>query len=905
MLPTLNDLQLRLRSLLRRKAVESEMDEELRFHFEKQVESLIRSGMAPAEAKRRARLQFGGMEQIKEEHRDARGVTFIETLLQDIRYGLRILGRTPVITGVAILSLALGIGANTAIFSLIDTVMLRMLPVQKPAELFLLARTNVRAGGEPTPLFTNATWEQVRDHEDVFSGAFSWSDTKFDLSNGGVVRPANGIFTSGDYFRTLGVQPVAGRLLSMADDQRGCPGVAVLSYGFWQDRFGAAENTIGSTISLDHHIFQIIGVSAPGFYGVEIGQKFDVAVPVCAATIFDGKESRIDHRSWWWLNMMGRIKPGISKVQMNARLGLLSPGIFAGALPQDWDTKNQQDFLKLSLVASPAATGTSYLRGRFGEPLHVLMAVVGLVLLIACANIASLMLARAAARNKEIAVRKALGASRARLIRQLLTECILLSSAGAALGILFARWGNALLVRYISTGRNQVFLDLSLDGRVLAFTAVIAVLTGTLFGVLPAIRSTRVSLSSAMKGSQGEESERRARFRPGKWIVASQVALSLVLLVTAGLFLRSFVKLITLDIGFDRNNVLLVSANLKTAGVAPDRYLSTFEDIENRLRPLPGVVSASRSVMTPISGLEWNNYIHVDSPNAPTGEDALAFFNFVSPDYFNTLHTPILAGHGFNGQDTKTAPQVAVVNQVMVQKFFHGANPTGKYFKLDRPRPGQPAPVVQIVGVIKDSKYESLREETPATIFFPITQIPENDESATFEIRSAAAPTALISAVQESIAAVNKEIPLEFHTLARQIDDSLVQERLLATLSGFFGGLALFLAMIGLYGALSYVVTLRRTEFGIRMALGALPGSILNLVMKDVAAVLLGGLVAGAVVSFLAVRVLEKMLFGLGAHDPLTIALAIGLLSAVAVLAGYLPARRAMRVDPMVALRYE
>jgi predicted permease len=371
------------------------------------------------------------------------------------------------------------------------------------------------------------------------------------------------------------------------------------------------------------------------------------------------------------------------------------------------------------------------------------------------------------------------------------------------------------------------------------------------------------------------------------------------------LFLRSFVKLVTLDIGFDRNNVLLVNANLKTAGVPQDRYLATFEDIENRLRSLPGVVSAGRSVLTPISGFEWNNIVQVDSPNAPKGDDALVDFNFVSPGYFQTLRTPILAGRGFDARDTKTSPQVAIVNQTMVKKFFQGTNPAGKYFKVDAPKPGQPPVVIQIVGIIKDSKYESLRDETPPTAFFPITQIPDLDDSATFELRSTTPPVALISAVQESIAIVNKEIPLEFRTLAKQVDDSLVQERLLATLSGFFGGLALLLAMIGLYGALSYAVTLRRTEFGIRMALGALPGSILSIVMKDVAVVLSAGLLAGATLSFLAVRLLQKLLFGLTARDPLTIATAIGILTAVALLAAYLPARRAMRVDPMVALRYE
>jgi len=899
-----NDVLLRLRSLLRRQTVESEMEEELRFHFEKQVESLIRSGLAPAEAMRRARLEFGGMEQIKEEHRAARGVNFIETLLQDIRYGLRILGRTPVITSVAILSLALGIGANTAIFSLINTLMLRLLPVQSPEELVQLQIGSPRSTEEANRIFTNPIWEEVRKHQDVFSGVFSWSSTRFDLAQGGAVRYVNGIFTSGGYFSTLGVRPAAGRLITTDDDQRGCPGIAVLSYGFWQNHFGGTQNAIGSTISLDNHPFQIIGVSAPGFSGMDVGEKFDVAFPICTEPIFNGKNSMLDRRSTWWLQIAGRMKPGISPEQLKARLSVISPLLFAATLPQNWEAKDQQEYLKRFLSTVPAAKGTAYLRKQFSQPLSILMAVVGLVLLIACANIASLMLARAAARSKEIAVRKALGASRLRLIRQSLTESVLLSFAGALLGILFAQWGNALLVRYISPANRQISLDLSLGTRVLGFTAAIAVLTGILFGLFPALRSTRVSLTAAMKGSRSGEGERRAQYRLGKWIVASQVALSLVLLVVAGLFLRSFVKLVTLDLGFDRQNVLIVGTNLKIAKIPPEQYQPTYQEMERRLRSLPGVVSASRSVMTPISNYIWNNILEVDSPNAPTGDDALAYFNFVSPGYFETLRSPILVGRDFDTGDTKTSPQVAIINETLARKFFPNANPLGKYFRV-KPEPGQIAQPVQIVGIAKDSKYGSLREETKATLFSPILQIPESDESESFELRTTTRPSAMVSAVQESIAGVNRAIPLEFRTLAEQVDDSLVQDRLLATLSGFFGGLALLLAMIGLYGALSYAVALRRTEFGIRMALGALPGSILSLVMKDVGAVLLGGLVAGAGISFLAVRVLQKLLFGLGAHDPLTIAAAIGLLSGAALLAGYLPAWRATRVDPMVALRYE
>jgi putative ABC transport system permease protein len=900
-----NDLFFRLRSLFRRDAVESEAEVELRFHFDQQVAKYIKSGRTREEAMRRARLEFGGHEQLREEIRDARGVNLIETLFQDIRYGLRILGRTPVISGVAILSLALGIGANTAIFSLIDTVMLRMLPVERPVELTQVRIQDPRSpNDEAEPTFTNPLWEELRNRQDFYSGIFAWSLTQFDLAQGGAVDDVNGMFASGEYFSTLGIRPAAGRLIMADDDKRGCPGVAVLSYGFWQDHFARAESAVGSTLSLDNHAFNIIGVSASGFFGLEVGNKFDVAIPVCAAEIFDGPKSRLDRRSWWWLNVAGRSKPGVGLEQLKARLGVVSPLVFAAALPQDWEAKDQQSFLKRSFQPTPAATGTSYLRRQFTQPLHILMGVVGLVLLIACANIASLMLARASARHKEIAVRKALGASRARLIRQLLTECVLLSTAGAILGILFARWGSALLVRYISTGDNKVFLDLTFDCRILSFTAGVAVFTGILFGVLPAFRSTRVSLTSAMKGSQAVDAESRAKFRPGKWIVATQVALSLVLLVASGLFLRSLVKLVTMDVGFDRNNVLIVRTNLHNAKVAPDQQPAMFDEIESRLRTLPGVVSASRSVMTPVSNYVWNSELKVDTPNAPTGDAALAFFNFVSPGYFGTVRTPLLAGRNINDGDTKTAPLIAVVNETLARRFFPNGEALGKYFRVHAD-PGKPEPPIQIVGLVKDAKYESLREEAHPTAYFPIAQVTEPVEEQVFELRTATQPSVLITSVQGAVAGVSKAVPLDFGTLAEQVDDSLVQERLLATLSTFFGALALLLAMIGLYGALSYLVAQRQREFGIRMALGAPRDSILRLVMRDVIVVLAGGVAAGACLALATVGVLQKMLFGLAPRDSLTFIASIAVLSAVAVVAGYMPARRATRVDPMVALRYE
>jgi predicted permease len=814
------------------------------------------------------------------------------------------LAKNPGFTAVAVLTLALGIGANTAIFSMLNAVMLRFLPVEKPEELVQVQMRTPRGGSTPRSTFTNTLWEQLRAQQNIFSGVFAWGYAHLDLAQGGAVQNADGLWVSGDFFKTLGVRPAAGRLFTVADDQRGCPGVAVLSYSFWQEHFGGAASAVGSSILLDNHSFPIAGVTAPGFYGVDVGGKFDIALPICATALFDAKQERLDHRSWWWLNVIGRVKPELSPGQVNGRLQVLSPRILAESVPQIWDVQGQSDFLRWVFVTAPAATGTSSLRERFQQPLYILMGLVGVVLLIACANIASLMLARAATRSREIAVRRALGATRVRLICQLLTECVLLSTAGAVLGVLFAQWGNALLVRYISTAGNKVFLDFSPDARILGFTAAIAVLTTLLFGLLPALRVTRVSLTAAMKGSHAVEVERRGRFRFGRWIVASQVALSLVLLIAAGLFLRSFVKLVVLDIGFDRNNVLLVNVNVKAAGMTAEQQLATEDEIERRLRALPGVVSVGRSSITPMSGDEWNTFLHADSPTAPTGDASLAYFNAISPGYFETLRTPLLAGRDFNEQDRKGSPLVAIVNQTSVRKFYANLDPLGRYFQVDE-APGKPGPPIQIVGVVKDSKYVSLREDTFPTAFFPIKQDSNYQVGGNFALRTSVRPSALARSVQESLAGVNKAISLEFHTLAEQVNDSLVQERLLALLSGFFGALALLLAMIGLYGTLSYLVTQRHAEFGIRVALGATPGSILRLVLRDVVKILAVSVAAGVCISLLSVHVLQKLLFALTARDPVTIGVAVGLLSAVAFLAGYIPARRATRVDPLVALRYE
>jgi putative ABC transport system permease protein len=847
------------------------------------------------------------------------------TLIQDLRYALRMLRKSPGFTAVAVLTLALGIGANTAIFSLIDAVMLRMLPVNRPDELLQLERQDPRYAdvgspsfsnplsllwsGGASPDFSNPLWEQVRDQQNVFSGVFAWANDRFDLARGGTVQPADGSFVSGDFFTTLGLRPAAGRLIAGSDDYRGCPPVALLSYGFWQGHYGGPSGAVGSTLSLNDHPFEIIGVAPPGFYGMDVGRESEVFVPICTSAILGAPS--LEARSMWWLNVAGRIKPGISRAQLSARLQALSPRIFTAALPPYWPADEQRSFVKEKLEVTSAATGTSVaLRQQFDQPLQVLMAIVAFVLLIACANVASLMLTRGVAREKEIAVRHALGASRWRLIEQLLTECMLISLMGAIVGFLFARWGTVLLIRSISIhnfyalGNIPVLLNLSLDGRVLGFTAAVAILTAALFGILPSLRSTGVSLTSAMKGSRTIEFDRPARFRSRKLIVASQVAFSLVLLVAAGLLLRSFAKLATLDPGFDPKNVLIVYPNLWQAKVPRDRRPTTLDQIQNRLRALPGVLSASRSSVTPAEVSYGAHDVHTEWSKSFTDAESLSMSVNVSPEYFGTLRMQFVAGRDFNGGDTATSPMVAIIDQTAARRFFPALDPVGRTFWIDGIA-GQPGPPIEVVGIVRDAKYQSLREQIHPTVFFPATQAPDLLVADAFELRTAIQPTALISSVQAAVASVNSGISLEFHTLAQQVSDSMVQERLLAQLSGLFGFLALSLALIGLYGTVSYLVAQRQREFGIRMALGAEPGSILRLILRDVFSVVAVGLLAGVAVSLTATRLLQQLLFRIGPRDSVTLVVAVAALSMIALVAGYLPGRRATKIEPIEALRYE
>jgi predicted permease len=576
------------------------------------------------------------------------------------------------------------------------------------------------------------------------------------LSAGGEARYAMGTYASGQFFDTLGLHAALGRTFTMSDDRRGCAPTAVLSYGFWQREYGGRADVVGKNISLDHHPFEILGVLEPGFTGVEVGIERDLYTPICSEKIIRGEFSALDQRSSYWLRIIGRPKPGISASQADARLKVLAPSVFEATLPNGWNAKQQEGYRRRSFNTQPAANGLSFLRRQYREALIVLMAIVGVVLLIACANVANLVLARGTARQKEIAIRIALGSGRARLMRQLLTESLVLSLTGAALGTLFAQWGARLLVRLLSLGGIRVFLDLSVDGRVLAFTAAVSILTALLFGLAPAWRGTAVNPQAAMKAN-GRGVIEGSTFGLGKALVVVQIALALVLVVGGGLMLSTFFKLETLDPGFQREHVLLVDVDLRNGNYPQERRGAAMREMLEHLRAVPGVRSASVSNMTPLAGNFWNEKLEIEGSDSKGRQETLVNFNEVSDRYFETLGTNLVAGRDFNNRDTPESPKVSIVNQTLAKKFFGGRNPVGERYREEDG--GKMGPWIEVVGVVKDSKYGSLREDMSPAAFTAASQ-DATPMWYTFEVRAAGPPTAVISGAKQAIAAVNRDVSL-------------------------------------------------------------------------------------------------------------------------------------------------
>lgn len=834
----------------------------------------------------------------------------MNTLFQDIRYGLRMLAKSPAFALVAILTLALGIGANAAIFQLIDAVRLRTLPVRDPNSLAIVHRDDGTSGdcNGPYCAFTFPLWQQIRQRQQTFSPIAAWGTDTLNLANGGDVDNAQGIWVSGEFFDTLGVQPFLGRLISDADDQTGCAGGADLSYSFWQRRYGGAASVIGKTLTLEGHPFPILGVTPPSFYGISVGDRFDVAIPICAEPIINGEFSRITgprEREDWWLSIFGRLKPGWTVTRATAQLAVITGAALHETIPPQYDANGVKRYLAYKLEALPAANGFSYMRRNNSTSLFLLLGLSGLVLLIACANLANLMLARASSREREMAARLALGASRARLIWQMLSESALLGLAGTACGGFLAAALSRSLVAFISTPDNPIFLELPADWRVLGFAAGLAIVTTVLFGLAPAIRAGSVPPGSVLKTGGRGMTAGRERFRLQRILVGSQVALSLVLLAGALLFARSLRNLMSRDPGFQENGMLVANIDY-TRLKLPQTQQEPFErDLLDRLRAIPGVAAAGVSNRSPVSGSASNDWILDKNGNHhPNGH---AFEDFVSAGYFATIEDPILAGRDFNSTDSASSPKVAIVNQTFVEKFLDGVqNPIGKQFRVWNDA-GKPPRYYNVVGQVQDSVYKDLHEPMVPVMYFPRAQLvpPFVGPFATFLIRSRAGMAGLLKSVKDTITGANPEVAIEFKLLSTQVRESLTQDELMATLCAFFGALAVLLAAIGLYGVISYTVAQRTNEIGVRMALGAQRSGVIRLILGEVSVLIGIGIAVGVGLALAGGMAAGSRLYGLKAHDPLTLALAISLLAAIGLAASFVPARRASRLDPMVALRYE
>ena len=828
------------------------------------------------------------------------------SLWRDLRHALRFLRLSPGFTLVAILTLALGIGANTAIFQLIDSIRLRTIPVKNPQELGTIRIADRHWGsGQFSARYSQLTfpmWEQIRKRQQAFAEIAVWSNQRFNLAPGGEVLKAQGIRVSGDFFHVLGVQPFLGRLLGPADDQPGCPiAAANISYAFWQRNFAADPSVVGKRLTLDDHSFQVIGVTPPGFNGVSVGDTFDVAVPICVEPILNPRYNRLPVRQAWWLAAIGRLKPGWTIARANAQILAVTPAILQETIPPVYDAEATKKYLEYKLGAFSASTGFSALRSDSETSLWLLLGISGLVLLIACANLANLMLARASARERQITIRRALGATRWRMVRELLSESLLLAAAGSICGLFLAFAISHMLVAFISTGQSQVFLDLGMDWRVLAFTTGLAALTTISFGLAPALRATRAApamlLQSGSRGATGG----RERFSLRRILVVSQVGLSVVLLMGALLFARSLRNLTTLNVGFQQTGILVTSVDFTRLQLPEERYTEYKRDLVKRVQAIPGVESAAHALLVPFGGSTWNDTVINEGSDQDAG---VAWENFLGPGYFKTVGTPLLAGRDFDDRDAATSAKVAIVNQAFARKFLKGADPVGKRFRIHE-APGKPRPLYEIVGLTADNKFQDMHEEFLPFMYFPSTQQEKSSPDDNILIRSSLPLTSLISSMKETMAQVNPGIDLEFLVFKTRIQDSLIQDELMATLSGFFGFLAALLAAIGLYGVMSYTVIQRTREIGIRMAIGAERLDVLRMILREATLLTLTGLVIGTGLALAAAQAARSLLFGLRPRDPLTLVMAVVALSAVAAFASFLPAYRASKLDPLIALRYD
>jgi predicted permease len=844
-------------------------------------------------------------------------------LMQDFRYALRQLRKSPGFTAVAILSLALGIGANTAIFTLIHGLLLKSLPVNEPQQL--VAFGTEAGGGEvdgigpgPLDIFPYEFYKQIAQQpQESFQGIAGYGSfpvtvsVKIGLSEtgaaGAAASQAISHLVSGNFFSVLGAESILGRTIATSDDAAGRDPVVVISYRYWQQVLSGDSSIVGKPLAINGTLFTVIGVMPPKFFGVEINEESpDMWLPLAFQEQVMLQPSLLGPHGLYWMHLMGRRKPGANLAQAQVMItGLLQRYMMdrEGAQPS---SSRGQEIQKIFVPLLPGGRGISHLREQYSQPLNILMGAVAMVLLIACANLANFLLARAAAREREISTRLALGATRGRVMRQILTEALLLSVCGGGLGLLLAFWGTRTLISFVVGGATHTSLAASPDFAVLGFTVAVALITGILFGIVPAIRISKIGTASAMNASARtavSSGGKSGRLLP-KVLVTAQVMVSLVLLAGAGLLVRTLRNLQNQDFGFDRHHILLVEFNAKFAGYKPAQLNGLYETMLARLDALPGVRSASISGSILMSGGSWNSPIFFEGRTASPNENLSTLLNRVGPRYFETIGMPVLRGRAIDADDTATARKVVVVNQALADHFFPQGDAIGHRFKVADPSvKGE----WEIVGIVRDAKYNGPREEQQRMVYLPVMQLTEDDNYAYWlQVQTMQDPALMAGAVRAALAQIDPNLPvLDIKTVGEQVDLRMDNERFISQLSSFFSLLALLLACIGLYGVMNYDVARRTNEIGVRMALGAQTNGVLWLVLKESMVLLTIGIAAGIPAAIAATRLLQSQLFGLSTHDPATFAMAVFGVAVVTLLAAYFPALRAAKVDPMVALRYE
>jgi predicted permease len=883
-----------LKTLFRRRRPEDDLSEELQFHLQNEIEKNITAGMSSEEARYAAFRTFGGVDQVKEQCRDMRGMGLAEEFYHDVKYGLRMLRKNPGFTAVAVITLALGIGANTAIFSLADAILLRPLPVHRPERLYLVSAEDLKG---TNTILSYPVYEDIRDRNEVFSStALAASGTQpepleIEIPNTSRQEAeANVTLVSGTYFPVLGVRAEMGRTLTPDDDE--APGghqVAVVSYRFWKRVLGGNPSLLDTTIRLHGSPYRVVGVMPQGFFGIVVGQVPDVWFPVMMQErVLPGKYY-LNDRSTYSFYVFGRLKDGLDHAGCDASLRLLS---------QQLRTVDKS-YAEIHLGAASMIRGVQLMRSRFEEPLFVLLLAVGLVLLIACANLASLFLSRASARRREIAIRAAIGATRLRLFRQFLTESLLLAGLGGLLGLLFALWSTGGLVAMASTAWSRIPLEFSVDVRVFSFTATVSLLAGILFGIFPALRLSRTGVGPVLKDSGWSE----GRLRLGRLLMVAQLTLSLFLLIGAGLLVRSLMNLKGLDPGFQREEVLVLVLDPRASGYANDRMklLNLYRSLLEGIEAVPGVRAASIGNHAYFGSGDSRRSVSYEG-HAPSSNGDRPYLLKVTHRFIPTLGLRLLAGRDFQPQDDEKAPRVAIVSESIAKRFFGVKNAVGR--RLSFSERFDPSDAIEIVGVVKETKYDDLKADAPLALYVPLYQDLTN--RVDLQIRTVGDPDSLVPRIREAVQDVDRNLRIRLvASLDQLVDDSIVQDRLITHLSGFFALLALALSAVGLYGVTTYGVARRTGEIGIRMALGARGSDILWMVLREAVSLAFIGAALGVLCSLASMRLIRSLLFGLSPTDMASITIAIIVLFSVVLLATYFPARRASRVDPMVALRYE